>query len=118
VIPLSGRVLGKAFGPSRSRVDDGGSLQYVFWKSVWALRVFSTEGINRRKHDIRRWTRQSHPLVARARGGSCHHMVWLPLGPPPALLWTLSSCQVIRHFSFCFVRFREYFLCNFFDTQK
>jgi hypothetical protein len=36
VIPLSGRVSGRAFGPSRSRVDDGGGLQYVFWKRVRA----------------------------------------------------------------------------------
>jgi hypothetical protein len=32
VILLSGRVPGRASGPSRSRVNDGGSLQYVFWK--------------------------------------------------------------------------------------
>jgi hypothetical protein len=32
VIPLSGRVPGRASGPSRSRVDDGGGLQYVSWK--------------------------------------------------------------------------------------
>jgi hypothetical protein len=29
VIPLSGRVPRRASGPSRSRVNDGGSLQYV-----------------------------------------------------------------------------------------
>jgi hypothetical protein len=32
VIPLSGRVPGRASGPSRSRVDDDGGLQYVSWK--------------------------------------------------------------------------------------
>jgi hypothetical protein len=32
VIPLSGRVPGRAFGPSRSRIDDDSGLQYVFWK--------------------------------------------------------------------------------------
>jgi hypothetical protein len=32
VIPLSGRVLGRASGPSGSRVNDGGGLQYVSWK--------------------------------------------------------------------------------------
>jgi uncharacterized lipoprotein YddW (UPF0748 family) len=50
--------------------------------------------------------------------GLRHHLVWLPLGLPQALLWTLSSCQVIRNFSFCFVQFQEYFLCNFSETQK
>jgi hypothetical protein len=108
---------GKSFWTSRSRVDDGGGLQYIFWKSVRAFRVFSTEGINRRKGDVRRCTRWSHHLVARPRGGPRHHLVWLPLGPPPALLWTPSSCQVIRNFSFYFVQFREYFLCNFSETQ-
>jgi hypothetical protein len=93
-------------------------LQYVFWKSVWALRIFSTKGINRQKGDVRRWTSQSHHLVARPGGGPRHHLVWLPLGLPPALLWTPSSCQVIRSFSFCFVQFLEYFLCNFSETQK
>jgi hypothetical protein len=38
---------GKSFWTLPSRIDDGGGLQYVFWKTVRALRVFSTEGINR-----------------------------------------------------------------------
>jgi hypothetical protein len=37
VIPLSGRVLGRASGPSRSRVDGGGGLQYVSWKLIRSL---------------------------------------------------------------------------------
>jgi hypothetical protein len=118
VIPLSGRVPGSASGPSRPRVDDDGGLQYVLWKRVWAFRVFPSRGINRRKGDVRRWTRWSHHLVARPRGGPRHHQVWLPLGLPPTLLWTPSSCQVIRNFSFCFIQFREYFLRNFSETQK
>jgi hypothetical protein len=43
VIPLSGRVPGRASGPSRSRVDDNGGLQYVLWKIDWAL-WFSRQG--------------------------------------------------------------------------
>jgi hypothetical protein len=43
VIPLSGRVPGRASGPSRSRVDDGGGLQYVSWKLIEAL-GFPVEG--------------------------------------------------------------------------
>jgi hypothetical protein len=43
VIPLSGRVLGRASGPSRSRVDDGGGLQYVSRKIDWVFR-FSRRG--------------------------------------------------------------------------
>jgi hypothetical protein len=118
VIPLSGRVPGGASGPSRSRVDDGGGLQYVFWKRVRAPRVFPSRGLNRRKGNITGWTRRSHPLVARPRPGPRNRRVWLAHGPSPALLWTPSSCQVIRDFSFCFVQFQEYFVYNFSETQK
>jgi hypothetical protein len=118
MIPLSGRVPGRALGPSRSRVDDDGDLQYVLWKSVPSLRVFLTKGIYRRKGDVRGWTRRPHHLVAQPGGGPRHPMVRLPLGPSPSLLWTPSSCQVTRNFGFCFVQFQEYFLCNFFETQK
>jgi hypothetical protein len=34
VIPLFGRVPGRASGPSRSHVNDGGGLQYVSWKLI------------------------------------------------------------------------------------
>jgi hypothetical protein len=64
MIPLSGRVSGRASGSSRSRDDDGGSLQYVSWKSVRLFRVFPSKGIYRRKGDVRRWTRGPHHLVA------------------------------------------------------
>jgi hypothetical protein len=43
MIPLSGRVPGRASGPSQSRDDDGGGLQYVSWKSVCPLRVFPSK---------------------------------------------------------------------------
>jgi hypothetical protein len=89
-----------------------------FWKRVRAPRVFSSRRIYRRKGDVRGWTRRSHPLVARARARPLHPRVWLAPGPSPALLWTPSLCQVIRDFGFCFVQFREYFLCNFSETQK
>jgi hypothetical protein len=118
VIPLSGRVPRRASRPSRSRVDDGGGFAVCFLEKSLGLRVFSTKGINRRKGDVRRWTRQSRPLVARPRGGPRHHQVWLAPGLSPALLWNPSSCQVIRDFNVCFIQFREYFLCNFSETQK
>jgi hypothetical protein len=43
VIPLSGRVPGRASGPSRSRIDGGGGLQYVSWKIDRVFR-FSRRG--------------------------------------------------------------------------
>jgi hypothetical protein len=89
VIPLSGRVPGRASGPSRSRVDDGGGLQYVFWKIDQALRVFSLKRIYRRKGGVRRWARWPHHLVARAWGRPRHPMVRLPAGPPLRLCFGL-----------------------------
>jgi hypothetical protein len=40
MILLSGRVPGRASGPSRTRVNDGGGLQYFSWMEVQAFRVF------------------------------------------------------------------------------
>jgi hypothetical protein len=118
VIPLSGRVPGRASGPSQSRVDDSSGLQYVFWKSVCPLRVFPTKGIYRRKGNVRGWTTGPHHLVARTGGGLRHPMVRPRLGLALSPLWTPSSLQVNRNFGFRFVQFREYFLCNFSETQK
>jgi hypothetical protein len=78
MIPLSGRVSGRASGPSRSRDDDGGGLRYVSWKSVRLFRVFPSKGIYRRKGDVRGWTRDPHHLVVRLGGFLRHPMVRLP----------------------------------------
>jgi hypothetical protein len=118
VIPLFGRVPGRASGPSRSRVDDGGGLKYVLWKIDRVLRVFSSRRIYRRKGGVRRWARWPYHLVARARGWPRRPMVWLAPGSPPYLLWTPSHVGKNRNFGFCFVQFREYFLCSFSETQK
>jgi hypothetical protein len=81
LIPLSGRLSGRASGPSRSRINDGDGLQYVFWKRVRALRVFSSRRIYRRKGDVRGWTRGPHHLVARP--GVARATLWrgCPLAP-------------------------------------
>jgi hypothetical protein len=47
-----------------------------------------------------------------------HPMVHLPAGPPPSLLWTPSRVGKNWNFGFCFVQFREYFLCSFSETQE
>jgi hypothetical protein len=44
VIPLSGRVPGRASGPSQSRVDDGGGSRCVSGKLIGCL-VFSRRGV-------------------------------------------------------------------------
>jgi hypothetical protein len=41
MIPLSGRVPGRASGLSQTRVNDGDGLKYFSWIDVQALRVFS-----------------------------------------------------------------------------
>jgi hypothetical protein len=92
--------------------------QYVFWKIDRGLRVFSSRRIYRRKGDVRGWTRVPHHSPAQPRGGPRHGMVRPPSGPPPSLLWTPSRVRKNRNFGFCFVQFREYFLCNFFEIQK
>jgi hypothetical protein len=118
VILLSGRVPGRAFGPSQSRVDDGGGLQYVLWKIDRVFRVSSPRRIYRWKGGIRRWARWAHHLVAQARGRPRHPMVRLAPGSPPSLLWTPSRVGKNRNFGFCFAQFREFFLCSFSETQK
>jgi hypothetical protein len=82
VIPLSGRVPGRASGPSRSRVDDGSGLQYVLRKIDQASRFFSLREIYRRKGDVRRWTRAVTPWL---RGQGLAHAA-LGCGRPLAPL--------------------------------
>jgi hypothetical protein len=118
MIPLSGRVPGRAYGPSRSRVDDGGDLQFVLWKLIGLFRFSVLRRIYRKKGGVRRWARRPHHLLAQARGRPRHPMVRLAPGPPPSLLWTPSRVRKNRNFGFCFVQFREYFLCSFSETQK
>jgi hypothetical protein len=93
-------------------------LAVCFMKKCSPLRVFVTKGIYRRKSDVRGWTRGPHHLVARSGGGPRHPMVRPPPSWYPSLIWTSSSCQLNRNFSFHFVQFQEYFLCNFSETQK
>jgi hypothetical protein len=90
----------------------------MFHGKVFGPRVFPTKWKYRRKGDLRRWTRGPHHLVARLGCGQHHPMVRPPPGPAPSLLWAPSSFQVNRNFSFCFVQFRENFLCKFSETQK
>jgi hypothetical protein len=81
VILLSGSVPGRAPGPSRSRIDDGGGLQYVFWKIDRGLRVFSSRRIYRQKGGIRRWARW--PTTWWCGQGLAHATPWCcwPLAP-------------------------------------
>jgi hypothetical protein len=82
----SGRVPGRAPGSSRSRDNDGGGLQYVSRKIDPSSRFFPSREIYRRKGGVRRWTRWSHPLLARPGAGLRRPRVSLASGPPPSHL--------------------------------
>jgi hypothetical protein len=60
----------------------------------------------------------AHTTPWHGQRGARHQVVWLPPGPPPSLLWTLSCVGKNRNFGLRFVQFQEYFLCNFSETQK
>jgi hypothetical protein len=82
MIPLSRRVPGRASGPSQTRVDDSGGLQYFSWIDVRALRVFPMKWIYRQRGDVSGRLRGPNHLVARLGGDPRHPMV----RPPPGLL--------------------------------
>jgi hypothetical protein len=52
MIPFSGRVPGRASGPSQTRVDDSGGLQYFSWMEARVFRVFPMKWIYRRKGEV------------------------------------------------------------------
>jgi hypothetical protein len=120
VIPLSGRVPGRASGPSRSRVDDSGGSRCVSGKVIGYLGFSHQggEGLYRRRGSVR-----SGP------GGAHHRAAWLGPGPPllvvrpplapfHLLFGSLEALVNFWMFGFCFVQFQEYFLCNLSKTQK
>ena len=44
--------------------------------------------------------------------------VWAPCGPPSSLLRTPGSRWKNKNVAFCFVQFREYFLCRISETKN
>jgi hypothetical protein len=91
---------GRASGPSRSCIDNGGGLQYIWWKIERVFRVFPSRKIYRRKGGVRRWARWPHHLVAQARGWPRRPMVWLAPVSPPSLPWTPSRVGKIGTLAF------------------
>jgi hypothetical protein len=108
----------RAPGSSRSRFDDGGSLQYISRKSDSYLMFFPSRGLYRRRGIVRRWTRRSHHRWAQPGAGPRPLVVRLAPGPPASHLRSSRSFGKNRRFGFCFVQFREYFLCNFSRNTK
>jgi hypothetical protein len=81
VIPLSARVPGRASGPSRFRVDDGGGLLYVSWKLIGVFR-FSCQGEYIGGRAASKGERGAH-TIARHGQGVARIMAWCgcPLAP-------------------------------------
>jgi hypothetical protein len=89
-----------------------------FWKIDRVFRFFSLGGLDRRRGSVR-----GGPggLTHRGRGqGLVHAPSWSgwPLAQLRLLFGVLEASFNIWMFGFCFVQFREYFLCNFSETQK
>jgi hypothetical protein len=60
-------------------------------------------------------------LTTRGHGpGVGHATLWCdrPVAPLRLLFGSLEASVNFRTSGFCFVQFREYFLCNFSETQK
>jgi hypothetical protein len=118
VIPLSGRVPGRASGPSRSRVDDGGGSRCVSRKLIGSLGffrrgVFIGEGAS---SEVDRGA-----LTRRGRGQGLGHptLVCGALVAPLRLLFgSLEASRKNKTSGTCLVQFREYFLCITSETQK
>jgi hypothetical protein len=118
VSPLSGRVPGRASGPSQSWVDDGGGSRCVSRKLIGCL------GFSRRRVFIGEEAASEMDqggLTHRGRGpgaGRAALCCGRPVAPLRLLFGLLKASVNIRRFGFCFIQFYEYFLCNFSRTQK
>jgi hypothetical protein len=104
-------------GTETSVARNWSSMAAVLWNFSWMdadyFRVFASEGIYRRKGDVRGHPGGPHHLVVRQ--GVTHTTLWC--GQPLALLRLCFGLRLRvgknRRFGFRFVQFREYFLCNF-----
>jgi hypothetical protein len=90
-IPLSGRVPGRASGPSQSRVDDGGGSRCVSGKVIWYLGfsrrgVFIGEGAAPEVDQGALTTGGHGPGAGRAPGGVA--ALW-PFSVSSSVLWKL-----------------------------
>jgi hypothetical protein len=118
MIPLSGRVPGRASGPSRSWVDDGGGSRCVSRKLIRSL-GFSRRGVFIGEGAASELDQGG--LTHRGHGqgqGRAALLCGQPVARLRLLFGLLEASLNNRRFGFCFFQFREYFLCNFSETQK
>jgi hypothetical protein len=118
VIPLSGRVPGRASRPSRSLGQRCRRIAMCSRKVIWYL-GFSRRGVFIGEGASSGVDRGS--LTHRGRGQGPGHAALLcgPLVAPLRLLFgSLEASVKFWATGFGFVQFREYFLCSFSETQK
>jgi hypothetical protein len=93
-------------------------IMMCFWKIDWVFRFFPSGGLYRRRGGVRSGPKRSH---TKGRGQGLGHAALLcerPMAPLRLLFGPLEALLNFLMFGFCFIQFREYFLCNFSETQK
>jgi hypothetical protein len=90
----------------------------VFWKSDRVFRFFPSGGLYRRRGSV--ISGPGAHTIGRHRRGVGRAPWWCgrPVAPVRLLFGSLEALVNIWTSGFCFVQFREYFLCNFSETQK
>jgi hypothetical protein len=117
-IPLSGRVPGELLDPPDLATATAAACSMFRGKRDPSLRYFPLRGTYRQKGIVRGGVSWPHHRAARPGAGPRPLVVSLAPGPPPSHLRSSRSFDKNRRFGFCFVQFREYFLCNFSETHK
>jgi hypothetical protein len=87
-------------------------------KNTDCLGVFHPKASYRRKGGVRGGPGQPHNRWVRPGPGPRTLVVRVPSGPLRLSFGPHPSSGQNRSFGIRFVRFREYFLCSFFETQK
>jgi hypothetical protein len=90
----------------------------VFWKSDRVFRFFPSGGLYRRRGVVRSGPGGAHHRGARASPRPRPWWCGPPVAPLRLLFGFLEGSVNFWTSGFCFVQFREYFLCNFSKTQK
>jgi hypothetical protein len=118
VIPLSGRVPGRASGPSRSLGRRRQRIVMCSGKVIGSL-GFSHRGVFIGEGAMSGVGRGAVTHRGHSQGpGRAALLCGALMAPLHLLFGSLEAPVNFWTFGFCFVQFREYFLCNFSETQK